>query len=348
MGRQRRVLIGFTLCTFVLAATTAIASPRVASVQLPGNLNLYSLQPDGGSLLASGDTTNGACAFVRISQAPLRVTAHGTLACSRASAEPVYPVLEYDPRGFIVRVRIARVDQKTTGVSEGPVVMTFQQYSDTHLETAYGPGTLWLFDSKTLKGAEVVQVSTKSGRVENVAQMPRIFRPALAADDDGLWLAIATNGGAAPGPAPIYHVSQGARAPVLVHRGGRAALWIVAVGHTVVADVLNGPLRGELWRFEGASGQARPLAPANTLNNWATSFSTDGSSIWTVREMPTNGKYFECNALRVVRIAAATGRQDVATTIPTPGSQCYGATYSTFTDNAFSFLYGNKLYRVAY
>ncbi|HEY3578261.1 MAG TPA: hypothetical protein VGK68_09780 [Gaiellaceae bacterium] len=322
--------------------------PGVASVLLPANLNFYSLQPDGRNLLVLGDTVaGGRCVYVRVRQTPLRVTARGSISCLRTSVEPVYPVLRYDRKTFTVRVRIAHVDLRTHRVSEGPVVMTFQQYSDTHLQMAYGPGTLWLFDTETPKGAEVLQVSARSGRVENIVHVPRIFRPVLAADDDGLWLAIATNGGAGRGPAPIYHVPLGAGAPILVHRGGRAALWIVATGHTVIADVLSGETHGELWRFTGAAARARALASANELNDWATSFSTDGSSVWTVREIPVNGKYYNCNSLQVIRIDAATGKQLVAATVPTPGSQCYGAIYSTFGDNAFLFLYGRKLYRVA-
>lgn len=324
----------------------AITSPHVASVRLPANLNLYALQADGGSLLATGDTVDGACAFARVAQTPLRVTAHGTIACSRASAEHVHPVLERDRRSFTVRVRIARGDPRTNRLAEGPVVMTFQEFSDTHLETAYGPGTLWLFDADTPNGAEVMQVSTRSGEVENVVHVPRLTRPVLAADDDGLWLAVAPNGGSGPGPAPIFHVAPGARTPVLVHRGGRAALWIVAAGHTVVADVLTGETHEELWRLDGATATTRALAPADELNDWAASISADASTISTVREVPTNGKYFQCNSLQVVRIDASTGRQRVAATIPTRGSQCYGATYSVFSDGAFSFLYGDELYRV--
>jgi hypothetical protein len=331
----------------VLVAATAMASPRVTSVPLPANLNLYSVQPDGTSLLLPGDTVaGGQCAFVRVAEAPLRVAAHGTAACSRTSAEPVHPVIEYNRKNFQVRVRIARVGPNTRRVSEGPVVMTFRQSSDTQLESAYGPGTLWLFDTATPAGAEVIQVSTQSGRVENVVHMPRIFRPMLAADDDGLWLAIATNGGAGQGPSPIYHVAPGAHAPVLVHRGGRAALWIVAAGHTVVADVLTGTTKGEIWRFEGTSGRALALAAANGLNNWAASPSPDGS-VWTVREVPTDGTYFDCSSLQVITINDATGKQAVAATVPTVGLPCYGATYSTFSDAAFTFLYGGTLYRVA-
>jgi hypothetical protein len=337
------------LAVAVVAVFVAIVSPRVASVRLPRDLNFYSIEPEGRSLLVVGDTASGGrCEFVRVGKTPLKVTARGPISCLRTSAAPVFPVLRYDRKDFTVRVRIAHLEPRTHGVVEGPVAMTFQQFSDTHLETAYGPGTLWLFDSKTAKGAEVVEVSATTGRVENVVRMPRITRPVLAADNDGLWLAIAPNGSAPRrGPAPLYHVPPGARAPVLVHRGGRAALWMVAAGHSVVADILSGEKREALWLFKGGSGRARELASADELDDWAASFSTDGASVWTVREMPTSRKYFECDSLQVIRIDAASGRQRVTATIRTPGSPCYGTTYATFAGGAFAFIYGSTLYRVA-
>ena len=316
----------------------------MSSVQLPSNLNLYGIAPARNGLLLTGDTTRGACAFVRVAQAPLRITAHGTTACSRTSAEPVHPVLAYDRKNFNVRVRIAR------GTREGPVVMTFQQVSDTQLEWAYGPNTLWLFDTATTHGAEVMQISATTGRIENVVRMPRIFRPVLAADDDGLWLAIAPNGGypdEASTRAPIYHVAPGTRTAVVVHYGGRAALWIVAAGHAVWADVLTGQDGAEIWRFDGASGTAHALASARGLNSWAAGVNPRGPSIWAVREVPVSRKYFSCSLLRVIRINGRTGKQSLATDIPTPGSQCYGVTYGTFAGGAFWFLDGPRLYRVA-
>lgn len=327
------------LATF--AAVSALASPNVASLQLPASLNLYGIEADGNGLLLTGNTTHGTCAYVRVEESPLRVTSRGTRACSRASTEHVHPVLEYDRKSFGVRVRIARAK------SVGPIVMTFQNISDTKLEYTYGPGTLWLFDTATPRGAEVLQVSTKTGRVENVVRMPKIFRPFLAADEDGLWLAIAPNGGAASkGAVPVYRVAFGARAPVVVHRGGRAALWIVAAGHAVWVDVLTGQHGAEIWRFDGPAGSAHPLASAHGLNTWAASVDTSGTAIWTVREVPMNRTYFGCDSLRVYRIDGRTGKQSLAANIQMPASQCYGVTDGTFADGAFSFLYGPRLYSV--
>ena len=330
-----------------LAAATAIGSPTVASVQLPRYFNYYSVEAAGANVYVSGDTVvGGSCAAVIVAEASLRVTSHGVRSCDDASPHRVYPVTVRAPRSFDVRVRIARADHRTHHVSLGPVVMTFQQVSDTHLQSVYGPRTLWLFDAATPRGAEVLQVSATTGHVENAVPMPRLDRPVLAADEDGLWLGIATNGGAGNGPAPIYHIGLGAPVPTLVHRGGRAALWMIATGHTVWADVLTGPSHGELWRFDGPSAQAHALAPADELNTWAASVSSDGSTLWTVREVPVGGG-FSCKSVDVIEIDARTGAQVTATHVPISKGQCYDVTYSTFIDGAFFFLLDNRLYRVA-
>lgn len=311
-------------------------------MQLPKNFNYYSVEPDGANVYVSGDTvTGGRCAAVTVGQAPLRIRSHGVQSCARASAHAVHPVIARDPKSFEARVRIAR------GASLGPVVMRFQEVSDTHLQWTYGPGTLWLFDAATTNGTEVLQVSATTGRVENVVRLPRLFRPLLAADADGLWLAIAPNGGAGPGPSPIYRLAPGARAPALVHRGGRAALWLVAAGHTVWADVLTGTTHGEIWRFDGPSGKGRALARADELDSWAAGVSRDGSSLWTVREVPVGGSYESCSAVRVLEIDGQTGRQSVAASISTPGAQCYSVTSSTYAGGAFYFLLDTRLYRVS-
>ncbi|HEY3922016.1 MAG TPA: hypothetical protein VGL76_07865 [Gaiellaceae bacterium] len=268
------------------------------------------------------------------------VVSHGGVTCEHPTVRPV----SVSDRTFTVRVRIAH------GASVGPVVMRFVSLSDTRLEFAYGPHTLWLYDVMTPNGAEVLQVSTNTGRVENVVHMPKLYRPSLAADDDGLWLAVATNGDysdEARQQAPIYRVALGAKAPTLVHRGGRAALWLVAAGHTVWADVLTGMRGAKLWRFDEPEGKAHALAPAGELNTWAAAAAPDGSAVWAVRQVPVGGKYYSCTAERVFRIDAHTGRQSLVATVPIPDQTCGDVSTATFTGRTFSFVLDSRLYRVA-
>jgi hypothetical protein len=122
---------------------------------------------------------------------------------------------------------------------------------------------------------------------------------------------------------------------------------MVAKRHTVWADVLSGTSHGEIWRFDGASPKAQPLARADELNTWATRVSADGSSLWTVRQIPVGRRYSSCASVDVVEIDGRTGAQTIAARVPIPGRQCYDVTYSTFAGGAFFFLFDNRLYRVA-
>jgi len=265
------------------------------------------------------------------------------------------PVILRDPASFRQRVRVARVDWRTHHVSYGPVVMTFDEASDTHLEWTYEAGSLWLFDTATRHGAEVLQVSAATGRVENTVRLPRSSRPLLAANLDGLWLAIAPNGGApARGPAPLYRVAPAARSATLVRRGGRAALWLAAAGHTVWANIVSGLSSEEIWRFDGPAGSARPLARADQLNASAAAVEPGSGALWTLSDVPKGGKFFSCTGERVVKIDARSGQQTVVATVHLPQARCgglYGSTQSaTFAYGAFYFLDASatpgRLYRV--
>jgi hypothetical protein len=321
----------------------SLAGVVLASAPLPGGASYWSLERDGARLLATGTATQGAdCTWATVDAVTLRVAARATDDCSRptVSAHSVVPVVVRSPNSFEQRMRIARTDPRTHRISYGPVVMRFDEASDTHLEWTYGPGSLWLFDTATPRGALVLRVSTSTGRVEDAVPMPRIFRPLLAADDDGLWLAIATNGGAPGlGPAPLFRVAPGARTATLVHRGGRAALWLAAAGHTVWTDVVSGTTRQEIWRFDGPSGAARALARADTLQASAVAVDPAHGMLWTVS-----------GCARVLTIDARSGRQTVVARLHVSQQRCYALAGSpqsaTFAFGSFYFLLGERVYRV--
>lgn len=349
------------LLVVLLAASPAGAAPAasgVASVPLPRGASFWAVEANGARLVLTGTTTRGAdCAWVTVDPGSLRVGAQTRGKCERPSfsAHRVVPIVVRDPTSLHQRVKISRLDPRTHRISYGPVVMTFDETSDTHLEWTYGPGSLWLFDTATTHGAEVLQVSAVTGRVESRVRLPRIFRPLLAANLDGLWLAIATNGGApGRGPAPLYRVAPGARSATLVHRGGRATLWLAAAGHTVWANIVSGLSREEIWRFDGPGGRARALASADRLNGSAAAVEPGSDALWTLGDVPKGGKFFSCTGERVVRIDARTGRQTVVATVHLPEARCgvtAGSTQSaTFAYGALYFLDASatpgRLYRV--
>src|SRR5262249_234602 len=181
----------------------------------------------------------------------------GSCSRPRRSAHPAVPVVIPNPRSQWQSVRIARVG---ASVTYGPTVMRYQDASDTRPMWTYGPGSLWLYDAGTKRGPEVLRLASVTGRLEQTVAMPRLFRPVIAADDDGLYLMAAVNGGVSgPGAAALYFVAPGATRPAVIHREGRAALWITAHRHTVWMEIISGTSNAALWRFEGPRGHPRLL-----------------------------------------------------------------------------------------
>lgn len=350
-----------------VAAIGAAATPAVSMLALPSRAGFYTVGAAGSRLVLSGsDTTGNGCDWLAVDARTLRVTSSLDGSCQQPglAPEPVVPVQFYRPQGNQTSVRIARPTSRPARASSGPVVMRFPEISDTRLEWTYGPGLLWLYDVATTHGAEVVEISTATGRVARTVSMPKLVRPLLAADADGLWIAASVET-ALGAPAPTYRLAPGAGAPLLVHRGGYAAFWLVASGHRVWEDIASthpSTVRQQIWRFDGPSAAAHELASANRLNSAATPAVESGSTaLWTLSNGPFQGTYNSCAGQRVVRIDALTGHQTTVTTIHLPGNPCFpvpgspwlptGAGAQTFTDGAFYFLaqtitQATALYRV--
>ena len=91
--------------------------------------------------------------------------------------------------------------------------MTYASYSDTRPVVAYGSQFLWVYDVETTQGPELLQVSAKSGEVVETIPMPALYRPLLAADDGGVW--VANSLGGSPATALSY-VATGSSTPSVV------------------------------------------------------------------------------------------------------------------------------------
>ncbi len=141
--------------------------------------------------------------------------------------------------------------------------MQYEDASDTRPQwTTYGR-SLWLYDVATSGGPEVLRFDARTGALLQRTVMPRLFRPVMVANGDGLWLDPATNGGVdGLSVVPVLHVAFGASKPVVVHRGGRAAMWMTASAHTVWFEQIAGRSSVSIWRIDRATVRllARPKA----------------------------------------------------------------------------------------
>jgi hypothetical protein len=226
--------------------------------------------------------------------------------------------------------------------------MRYQDGSDTRPVWTYGPGSLWLYDVDTERGAELLRFSSLTGRLEQTVAMPKLYRPVIAADEDGLYLMAAVNGGVSgSGPAALYYVAPGARRPVIIHREGRAAVWITAHAHTVWTEIISGKGDAALWRFDGPKAHARRLWRRTTVGAVPVATYGDGS-LWAVTPIWASRYSAQCVKAKVSRLDATTGRETVIARVGTSGycSLILDPQGLTFSKGALYFLSGTKLYRV--
>ncbi len=263
----------------------------IATLWLPAGGTFSSVQPAGNELLVSGRTQTGAgCIWSTVDPQRLKVlrTHRGSCDTLDKASGRLTPSIVFDPKSPWQEVVLPN----------GRVVFQYEDGSDTRPQWTYGPGSLWIYDVWTKDGAQAVRVSTASGQIVQRVRMPKMFRPVLAADADGLWLASATNGGLGTGaqPQPLLHVAPGADHATVVHRGGRAALWLLARGHTVWMEQIAGKLDLSLWRFDGTRGRrlATPEFP---------SF----AAVWGAGAIWAGGGDQRCMHERFFRIDPATG-----------------------------------------
>lgn len=368
----RRALAGLAalgaLATVVVAATPAVSTPAVSTLVLPSSAGFDSVEPLGDRLLISGyDNQGDGCRWLVVTPGTLHIDTSLRASCERPpiATERFVPV-EFPLRASnSLAVRIARPNADAARVSYGPVVMTFPDVSDTGAEFTYGPGTLWIYDVATRQGAglraEVLEVSTTTGAVVRTVHVPKLYRPLLAADADGLWIADSPEGGDSA-PVPLYLLAPDASRPRLVHRGGYAAFWLLAAGHTAWADITSSTrhpyvIRQEIWRFDGPAASAHALASADELTEPGPALAPGAGSLWLITGVSSNGRFYACHTQRVVRIGAGSGRQSVVATLELPGQPCdpyggvaYGNGADAFVDGAFYFLdnvgAASTLYRV--
>ena len=234
-----------------------VLAALIATLTLPsGGVQWWNVAPAGHSLLVTGSPPTGAlCEFYVVELSTQAGRGPYKRACGKppVSTHPIMPVVGSSRDAFDVPVAVA-----------GKVVMRYEDASDTRPQYAWYGRSLWIYDVATSDGAEALRLDAHTGALLQRTAMPKVFRPVMVANGDGLWLDPATNGGiSAVNIVPVLHVGFGASKPVVVHRGGRAALWMAASAHTVWFAQISGRTSVALWRIDG--GKARPLARSRKI-----------------------------------------------------------------------------------
>jgi hypothetical protein len=221
-------------------ATQPAAAPpavqRQPGVVVPSSalFNQISVTSNGllltGVTKAAGENPHGPCAAASITSESLAVETLNVGNCGDPLlfGQTVEAVTNQVPSSSNVTVAVNVVNASTGKLTDGPIVMTYEYSSDTHLVTAYGPGSLLIYDVATTNGPELLQISGQSGAVVDVDPMPKLYRPLLAADDGGVWVANSIEG--SPGPALSYVASRASAPTTVVADTGTAICWLTADG----------------------------------------------------------------------------------------------------------------------
>ena len=217
----------------------------IASLTLPaGGLQWWNATPAGNSLLITGSPPTGAlCEFYVVDRGRLAGRGPYERACDTPPVRPhaIVPVVGSSRNSFHVSVSVA-----------GKVVFYYEDASDTRPQYAWYGRSLWIYDVATNRGAEALRFDARTGALLQRTAMPEVYRPVMVANADGLWLDPATNGGISRvNVVPVLHVPFGASRPVVVHRGGRAAMWMTASAHTVWFEQISGQTSVAIWRIDG-------------------------------------------------------------------------------------------------
>ena len=293
---------------------------RQPGVALPSSalFNQISVTPDG--LLLSGVTPQRAtsltqtCAATSVDPQTLRTGAVATGSCDdpRLSGHTVEAVNTYVPQSNNATISIGSVSTTTGQVIVGPVVMTYGSYSDTRPVMAYGSQWLWIYDVETTVGPELLQVSSQSGALVDVVPMPKLYRPLLAADDGGAWIANSIEG--SEGVPALFRVASGASAPTtVVSDTGLPICWLTADGISAWVGVGVGWDCGKQMvekYIDGARGPVYSTPGAGFTPFWVVGDEADGlwGMTWTQPGAVSSQLIFS--------IDPDNGAESVAATLP--------------------------------
>ncbi|MGH9614802.1 MAG: hypothetical protein ACRD4P_17190 [Bryobacteraceae bacterium] len=317
------------LCSCVAAAS---ASGSYTSATIPANLAFTAIASSSSGLVLSGTTTLDGdqgvlCLMARANARTLALSGIVEPFCDSPllSGRSVVAV-QQGSRSMVTSVRIAHLSP-TGQVEVGPVVVTYEEASDTHLESVYAAGSLWLYAPSTPSGGRALRISEATGQVlQDTPVSPAMDRPIIGANANGLYLAPNPETGflgSANVPNEngiIYHVGIGASGVQIFDASpGKRFLgyvsWITGDGNSLWADICHRPVghRCMITRFNGSS--PKPVFQASDRD--LTAFWVIGSLAQGFYSVALRGGA-TTSAHYVIRIDPATGAVKVITTVPLP------------------------------
>jgi hypothetical protein len=323
----------------------------VRSTPLPrsGLYNQIAVTPGGlilsGELASTASSEQPTCASATVNPQTLAVHPTSPINCNDPSVqgESVGVVNGNIDRSLDATIRIARVVPHSDRTVIGPVVMRYASLSDTRPVIAYGGPWLWIYDDDTVTDAavadnsrsgtaELLQVSTSSGKVVDTISVPDLSRPLLAADRTGAWIGNSVEGSICSGCAPpsaLYFVAPGSHQTQLAISSTTSVVcWVLGSDESLwlgIGTQATGCSQQAIWRLDGTDFQ--PMLDVRDRGYRPNSVVGDQSDgLWTLQwTLPPVGTAPRSSPQEIVGINPDTGAERVAATLPARAVPLSGA-----------------------
>jgi hypothetical protein len=293
------------------------SATRYPEAVLPSSALITQISVTAKGLLLTGETRasfgdrNPTCLAAPINARTLAVGKLEVGSCNDPllSGLTVAAVSTPSPHSNNGTISVNTANAATGHVHDGPAIMTFGSYSDTHPVVASGTQWTWIYDVATTAGPELLQVSAASGAVVDTVPMPALYRPLLAADGGGVWVANSIGGSPA---AALSYVAAGASAPrVVVAATDQPICWLVASGTSawVGAGVDRACAQEDVERFADDSAVPVFTVAAEVTPPAATVIGDEANGLWTMQ-------WVSATREEIVHIDPDTGSESVVGTLP--------------------------------
>jgi hypothetical protein len=329
----RAVAAAFALVSVLplLSNDAAATATSVRRVTLPANLGFLGFAVSQSGVGVVGTTQAGGGIAGDCDLAPLTTDPFGIGQTTLQSCAD--PALWGEPVAEFQTLLLPSYDQELHAarrvdgaVQLGPVLATYQADSGSHPVSAYGAGSLWIYEEQGPGGPTLFRISLATGVLQAAVRTPGLTRPFLVADDDGAWLIPAGSFGAVS-DAAIYHLAVGSHAvvPVLILPGYAElgyAVWAVATSHAVYADLCIRPVNPSACTLYGLSGpSARPMfhrpSPVGPTANVSAFGGPAGVYVLEEPHMPAPGS-LQLDDWLVERVNTSTGAISTVATVTLP------------------------------
>jgi hypothetical protein len=304
----------------VPAAPKAIpptSATRYPEALLPSSALFTQISVTSKGLLLTGETqasfanSKPTCVAAPIDPQSLAVGKLEVGSCDDPllSGRTVEAVTTPIPHSNNATLAISTANAATGRVHDGPGIMTYGSYSDTRPVLASGSRWIWIYDVETTAGPELLQVSAHSGAVVDTIPMPALYRPLLAADEGGVWVANSIQGSPA---SALSYVAAGASVPRVVVSGTNLPIcWLVASGNSawVGAGVERACAQEVVERFSDHSTVPVFSAGAGATPPAFTVVGDEADGLWTMQWLsPTREE--------IIHIDPDTGSESVVGQLP--------------------------------